>query len=139
VPGQLLRALFSERFDGQYAQARDEAISRLAARAQAIRTRRAEIGRLLREDMLRYAEDRRREIEEEERFATGREDRATGQQFLWAAQPRATGFDARRAAVDTFVNRRQEEIAEFERVKDPGPPRPLGALFLVPEGMESAL
>jgi hypothetical protein len=138
APGQLLTALFSERFDGLYAHAREEASRRLAARAEAIRIRRIEIGGFLREDMLRYAEDRRREIEEEERFATGREDRTSGQQFLWAAQPRATGFDARRAAVDTFVNRRQEEIAEFERVKDAGPPRPLGALFLVPEGMESA-
>jgi hypothetical protein len=88
--------------------------------------------------MLRYAEDRRQELDEQERLATGREDRTTGQQFLWAAAPKASGFDARRAAVDTFVNRRQEEIAEFEAVKDPSLPQPMGALFLVPEGMESA-
>ena len=61
----------------------------------------------------------------------------SGQQFLWAAQPK-TGFDARRAAVDTFVNRRQEEIEAFVTIHDPAPPRPLGALLLVPEGMEAA-
>jgi superfamily II DNA or RNA helicase len=137
VPAATLQSLFIEVFDRLYQQATEEAARRLAARVRAIQSRRAEEARLLREDMLAYAEDRRRELDEEERLVTGREDRATGQQFLWAAQPRATGLDARRAAIDTFVNRRQEEIAEFETVRDPAPPRPLGALFLVPEGTEA--
>lgn len=138
VSGRLLDVLFSQRFDELYTKAAEEAARRLAVRVQAIRGRRAVTGHLLREDMLRYAEDRRREIDDEERLMTGREDRATGQQFLWAAQPRTSRFDARRSAVDTFVNRRQEEIAEFETVRDPAPPRPLGALFLVPKRMESS-
>jgi len=136
VPRQLLVDLFADRFDPLYTQARAEAEKRLTQRAQEIRKRRGEEARLLREDMQRYAEDRQ-ELDEQERVATGRVDRTTGQQFLWAAQPRATGFDARRAAIDTFVKRRQEEIAEFEAVRDPSLPQPLGALFLVPEGMES--
>jgi hypothetical protein len=139
-PGEVasvtLQSLFAQAFDRLYQQAGEEAIQRLATRGQAIGSRRVEEARLLREDMLAYAEDRRRELDEEERLLTGREDRATGQQFLWAAEPRATRLDARRAAIDTFVNQRQAEIAEFEAVRDPAPPRPLGALFLVPEGME---
>jgi len=137
VPAALLGRLFAESFDGLYAAAQAEVARRLLERATVIRTRRSGEAQLLREDMLRYAEDRRRELDEEERLVTGREDRQSGQQFLWAAQPK-TGFDARRAAVDTFVNRRQEEIEAFVTIHEPAPPRPVGALFLVPEGMEAA-
>jgi hypothetical protein len=137
VSGALLGPLFAARFGDCCAAAQTEATRRLAARVDAIRARRSREAQLLRDDMLRYAEDRRRELDEEERFVTGREDRRSGQQFLWAAQPK-TGFDARRAAVDTFVNRRQEEIEAFVIIRDPAPPRPLGALLLVPEGMEAA-
>jgi hypothetical protein len=137
VPGALLRAIFETRFGACYAAARTEAVRRLTVQVEAVRSRRSRAAQLLRDDMLRYAEDRRRELDEEERFVTGREDRQSGQQFLWAAQPKS-GFDARRAAVDTFVNRRQEEIEAFATIHDPGPPRPLGAILLVPEGMEAA-
>jgi hypothetical protein len=76
--------------------------------------------------------DRLAEIGEEERRARGLvED--SGQQRLFGSQdtPRA-GFDARRAAVEMQAEARRKEIAEFADVADPGSPRPLGALFLVP-------
>ena len=138
VPAALIARLLSDRFDALYLRAREEAARWLSDRAQAVRSRRAQVGHLLREDMLAYAEDRQRDLDDEERLATGREDRSTGQQVLWAAEPRASGYDARRAAVDTFVKRREEEIAQFEAVRDPAPARPLGALFLVPEGLEAS-
>jgi hypothetical protein len=137
VPATVLGSIFGARFGDSYAAAQVEAARRLAALVDTIRARHSHDAQLLRDDMLRYADDRRRELDEEERFVTGREDRQSGQQFLWAAQPK-TGFDARRAAVDTFVNRRQEEIEAFVTIHAPAPPRPLGAVLLVPEGMEAA-
>jgi hypothetical protein len=43
-----------------------------------------------------------------------------------------TGFQKRRAAVDTFHQRRLEEISAFEKVPEPEPPQPLGVVFVLP-------
>jgi hypothetical protein len=36
--------------------------------------------------------------------------------------------------VRAYAEERRQEIAEFQAVRDPEGPRPLGALFLLPEG-----
>jgi hypothetical protein len=87
---------------------------------------------MLRQDLERDLADRLEEIDEEERRARGLID-PTGQ-LRWLPERDASGFQARREAVESYRQQRLEEIAAFEQVHDPAPPRPLGALFLVSEG-----
>jgi len=134
VSPETLELLFRARFDAMRTAAREEAAQRLHTRAEELRKRRAEQAVLLREDLDRDVSDRLREIEEEEMRARGLVD-AHGQQSLFAWEDsRPASFATRRAAVEAEARGRREEIAAFERIEDPAPPRPLGALFLVPEG-----
>ncbi len=125
--------LFAERFDTLRAAATAEAERWLAERAQALRTRRAEQAEILLRELETDVADRLREIDEAETRARGLVEES-GQQRLFADQETRGGFEARRAAVRTYAEQRRQEIAEFQTVSDPGPPRPLGALLLVPEG-----
>ena len=132
VRKETLEALFRHRFEELLERARSEAEGWLRRRAEALRTHRQEQAEVLRQDLDRDLADRLQEIDEEERRARGLID-ATGQLRLLAEQE-VSGFQARRQALESYRNQRLEEIAAFEQVYDPPPPRPLGALFLVPEG-----
>jgi hypothetical protein len=133
IEAPTLARLFAAPFDAMRERATEEARRCLEGRAQLLRERRSEQAELLRRDLEVDLADRLREIAEEERRSRGLVD-ATGQQRLFAEQQGRGGFDARRAAVEASADRRREEIVAFEKVEAPGPPRPLGALFLVPEG-----
>ncbi len=128
-----LQLLFASRFDAMRERATAEAHQWLGGRADQLRRRRAEQAELLRRDLEVDVADRMREIAEEEKHSRGLVE-ATGQQRLFAEQQGRGGFDARRAAVETSAAQRREEIAVFADIKAPVSPRPLGALFLVPEG-----
>jgi superfamily II DNA or RNA helicase len=134
-PG-LLERLFRHRFDELRDAATREAQRRLEERAAWLRAKRQEQAAVLIRDLEVDVADRLREIEDEERRARGLiED--TGQQRLFAEQEGVRGFEARRAAVRAHEEERRQEIAAFAQVNAPEPPRPLGALFLVPEGVQA--
>jgi superfamily II DNA or RNA helicase len=137
VEARMLEGLFAAPFDAMRERACEEARLCLEGRAQLLRERRSEQAELLRRDLEVDLADRLREIDEEEKRSRGLLD-ATGQQRLFAEQEGRGGFQARRAAVEASAAWRREEITAFEKVEAPGPPRPLGALFLIPEA-ESAM
>jgi len=131
VPKETLERMFGQRFKALLERARVEAEGWLRRRAEALRAHRKDLAEILRRDLERDLADRLQEIEEEERRARGLID-ATGQLRLFAEQE-VSGFQARREALESYRRQRLEEIAAFEQVHAPAPPRPLGALFLVPE------
>lgn len=132
VPATAL-ATCGERFGDLLGAARAEAARRLAARAEEIRNRRRDLAPRLRVDAEAYRADRLRELEEEEIRARGL-IKDTGQVLLRIAEePARYSIDARRAAVETYLRARLEEIDAFAHVDTPAPPQPMGALFLVPE------
>lgn len=125
--------LFGRRFEAMRERAADAARRWLEDRAEALRVRRREQANVLRRDLEVDVADRLREIDEDERRSRGLVDES-GQQRLFAEEAGRGGFEARRAAVKAAEAARREEIAAFEEVKSPEAPRPLGALFLVPQG-----
>lgn len=133
VPAAALEP-FRPRFDELLQAATAEAARRLAARAGEIRRRRAEHAEELRRDAGAYTKDRLRELDEEEARARGQIDES-GKVRLWAGEdPRRYSVRAKREAVDYHYRARMEEIDAYETVHEPEAPRPVGALFLVPEG-----
>lgn len=137
IPGEVSREQLEKIFTGSFIQMRERAC-REAERwtrrcAEAIRSRRTEQAKILRQDLEIDIADRLKEIDEEERKARGLIEE-TGQRRLFAEQEAGRSFSARRAAVESYRDQRLQEIAELERVDDPTPPQPLGALFLVPTG-----
>lgn len=136
VPPTALRRIFVGSFDAMAAKAEEYARRNLATRAQALRQRRMDQAKILRKDLELDIKDRLGEIAEEERRARGMIDETTGQLLLFGDhQPKASSFEARRVAIELQAEQRRKEIAEFEEVQEPDGPRPLGALFLVPEGV----
>jgi len=125
--------LFAPRFDAMGKRATEDARRWIEDRAELLRRRRSDQAEVLRRDLEVDVADRLREIDEEEKRSRGLVE-ATGQQRLFGVQEGPGGFQARRAAVEASAAQRREEIAAFEKVEAPGHPRPLGALFLVPEG-----
>jgi hypothetical protein len=109
----------------------------LEERAAQDTTLRKEFASVLREDAECYRADRLAEIDAEEKQAQAIEERES-QQFLLDRRE-VYGFKAKRAAADTFLKRRLEEIAKFEQATKPGTPQPLGVLFVFPpEGRNGA-
>jgi superfamily II DNA or RNA helicase len=133
VPSVVVERLFAPAFDRLAGEARAAAESELRRAAHALRERRAEQAALLRRELETDLADRLRELDEEEKRATGRID-DSGQQRLFAEDPRAgAAYRAQRAMIDTHRQQRLAELARFEQVDDPLPPRPMGVAFLVPE------
>ena len=125
---------FRSRFDELLRVATDEAARRLAARAAEIRARRSAEAEELRRDAAAYKADRLRELDAEEARARALIEE-TGQVRLWATdEPRRYSVTAKRETVELHYRARLEELEAYETVHDPGPPRPVGAMFLVPEG-----
>jgi len=133
VPRERLEQLFAGSFESLREEACKEAARWASNRAEALRRQRAEQAAILRRDLEIDSADRLQEIAEEERQARGLIDDRGQMRLFGEEDPPNGGFVARRAAVETYQKQRLEEIAEFERVEDPSPPRPLGALFLVPD------
>jgi ERCC4-related helicase len=125
--------LFGDRFEAMRDAAAREAARWTEARAEDLRRRRSEQAQLLFRDLETDVADRLREIDETERLARGLIEE-TGQQRLFPEQDSRGGFEARRAAVRAYAAERTRDLEEFQSVTVPGPPRPLGALFLVPKG-----
>lgn len=132
VPAEALAA-FGERFDALLDAARKEAGHRLAARAAEIRQRRAALAEQLRSDAKAYRDDRLKELEEQELRSRGLLTDTGQLQLELGEDTKRHSIEARRAAVEQHFQDRLAEIEAFERVHEPEPPQPLGALFLVPE------
>jgi superfamily II DNA or RNA helicase len=132
VPASSLEA-FAARFDEMREAATAEAVSRVRSRASEIRERRERHADELRTDAGAFAKDRLRELEEEEARARGQvED--SGATRLWAGdEPKRYTVSAKRKMVETHFQERMEEIELYAAVDDPEPPRPIAAMFLVPE------
>jgi superfamily II DNA/RNA helicase len=138
VPADTLTQLFNGRFDGLSETAARIANERLRERAEVVRGRRRKQAAILRNDLETDLADRMMEIDEAERRAKGLIETASGQGRLFAEQESSarSGFQTRRAAAEAQAGARRREIDDFERVDESSRPRPLGALFLVPEGAE---
>lgn len=136
VKTETLEQLFKEPFAAMAQAAADTAARELEERHAALQAHRAEQAEVLRRDLEADLADRLKELAEAEKRARGMIDDHTGQLFMFAeADANPTGFKARRAAAEAQADLRRKEISIFESVELPGPPRPLGALFLVPEGL----
>ncbi|HWP37884.1 MAG TPA: helicase-related protein [Gemmatimonadales bacterium] len=133
IPAGEIERLFAERFDEMRAVALAEARRWIEARVQELRVRRSQQAEMLLRDLERDVADRLQEIDEAERRGRGLVEES-GQQRLFAEQESRGGFEARRAAVNAYAEERRRELADFQAVRDPETPRPLGALLLVPEG-----
>jgi superfamily II DNA or RNA helicase len=132
VQTRRLAEIFGDTFATLASRACEAAVALNAAHVRSVREGRAQQAAFLRKDLEVDLADRLREIREEESRARGLIE-ATGQQRLFGTDdPRGQSFETRRAAAEAQAAGRREEIAEFERVDEPSPPRPLGALFLVP-------
>jgi hypothetical protein len=131
VPSQTLEA-FRDCFTELLECARQAAQDWLAHKAAQVREARQRRATVLRRVLEKDCVDRRHEIDEEEQQAKQLVERS-GQKWLFA-QRQASGFDLRRKAVGIYYNERLEEINAFEQVHEPKKVRPLGALFLVPQG-----
>jgi len=137
-PGEVAVASISELVGGCFpslaARAAVLASAALGAEATRLRGRRTAQAATLRAELDADLADRLAELDEEERRARGliQDDR---QQRLFAVDDGAGGYyRAQRAALETHRQRRLEELARYEEVPEPAPPRPLGAAILVPEG-----
>jgi hypothetical protein len=132
VQTQRLGEIFGDTFATLASRACEAVLALNAAHVRSLREGRAQQAAFLRKDLEVDLADRLREIREEESHARGLIE-VSGQQRLFGSDdPRGQGFETRRVAAEAQAAGRREEIAEFERVDEPSPPRPLGALFLVP-------
>jgi len=133
VPAPLVARLFEQDFPNLADAAAEEAMQLMTREAERIRSERTELAQKLHEHVELDLADRLAELDEDERRARGLiED--TGALRLFGETETRGGFDARRAAARVEAERHHEEIDAFAVVNAPMPPRPLGALFLVPEG-----
>ncbi len=125
---------FREQFEKLLDVAAAEALRRLTALAGNLRKRRSALAQELRRDAEAYRSDRLRELEEEAVRARGQFEQS-GQIRLWGLDdPKRYSVKAKREAVELHYQARMEEIEAYETVYEPEPPRPVGAMFLVPEG-----
>lgn|GEM_PF-7129503 len=108
---------------------------KLEALLQRRRESREATAAVLRDDAERYRTDRLAELDREQKAAETPEEKLSqdaAQKLLFGARD-VTGFKARRAAVDTFANRRREEIAAFVAGGPPQSLHPLGVIFIFPD------
>jgi superfamily II DNA or RNA helicase len=134
VPQSVLTQLFSGVFENLTTRAQEIAEEALLQRLESLRQHRQAQAAVLHQDLERDLADRLAEIDTEERRARGLMDESTRQLSLFgelASSP--TSYQARRAAAQAQADSRRQELLEFARLEEPLPPRPLGALFLVPE------
>jgi superfamily II DNA or RNA helicase len=129
VRWETVDATFGAAFAKMQAAAANAAEAKLRLQASADAAERGKIALVLREDAERYRSDRLAEVDAEEKTARVAEEQ---NQVLLFETRSVTGFQARRAAIETHLKKRLEEIAEFERPRQPLTPQPLGVLFVFP-------
>ncbi|MBI5385585.1 MAG: DEAD/DEAH box helicase [Verrucomicrobia bacterium] len=135
VPWSEVARVFDAKFPAMQQTATAAAFARLQQQTERATGSRRVFAAVLREDATRYRADRLTEIAAEEQAA----ELSVEQQQLLLDKREVYGFKAKRAAVDTFHQRRLEEIARFEQVAAPQPPQPLGVVFIFPpEGKHGA-
>lgn len=135
VPAAWLCEAIQPRFEELARNAGDEARRLVAERTAELRDLRRIQAAMLRRDLQTEVADRLREIDDDQRRSRGLLD-DSGQGLLFGGEEvRARNtFDARREAVRAQGAARASEIDAFEQVDEPNPPRPMGALMLVPDG-----
>lgn len=121
---------FERGFPTMQKKATEQALEVLRETAKKKAQSRRDMASILREDAESYRTDRLTEIDREEKEAKLAEE-AKGQTLLLEVRD-VSGFQKRRAAVDTFHRRRLEEIAAYESVPEPEEPQPLGVAFVMP-------
>jgi hypothetical protein len=131
VPWTEVEAVFASAFHAIAELAAANAKAQLEQILADRKKRREASAAVLREDASRYRTDRLVEIDREQKLAEAAEEKATAQILLFE-QREATGFKARRAAVDTFHRRRMEEIEAFVQGEDSPAIHPLGAVLIFP-------
>jgi superfamily II DNA or RNA helicase len=132
VPAAEVVARCAPLFDSATSRAREAAFAWTRERALALAGQRREQAALLRRELELDLSDRLREIDAEESRARAVAD-AEGQQLLFEKGDVRTSFDARRKAAEAQAAARRAELADYERIDEPGAPALLGALFLVPD------
>jgi microsomal dipeptidase-like Zn-dependent dipeptidase len=127
---QDVAGLFQAKFPKMQETATEQAVAISKENARKTAEQRRKNTTILREDAESYRTDRLAEIDREEKEAKlAEEDK--GQTLLLEVRD-VTGFQKRRASVDTFHQRRIKEINAFENVPEPEPPQPLGVVFVLP-------
>ncbi len=134
VPLAHLDRSFRGTFDSLLDMAKETAGAHLAQRVLHLRGQRTAQADGLRSWVDQDLADRLRELDEEQKRASGRLG-AKGETYMFPMADESTrSFDTRRAAARDRAEEARREAEEFARVEDAGPPRVLGALFLVPQG-----
>jgi superfamily II DNA or RNA helicase len=128
-----LNKLFATSFVMMREKAKQEASLWIKKRFDMVKSMRAKQAAILRKDLEVDVNDRLCEINEDEMMSRGLIE-VSGQRLLFSEQGTDRSISSRRAAVESYRKQRLEEINQFESVEEPGFPRPLGAIFLVPEG-----
>ena len=137
VAAPLVRTLLGEHFPALFEAAKACAEAELARRCEELRGERRRQIELLLTELAADLADRRREIDDEERRAAGLVEEATGQLRLFPIDPGGlTHFRSQRQAVDSFAQTRREELQAHGEVRQAGSPQPLGAVLLVPKGLD---
>ena len=135
VSFDMLSKLFGRAFEQMAKRAAEDAQKQLRERSGALRKQRREQADILRKDLQADLQDRLKEIEETERQVKGLVEGSGQLRMDVESQRSSGGFEDRRAAAKVQAEAKEFELAEFEHIDEPGEPRPLGALFLVPEGL----
>ena len=128
VPWAECERAFSEVFEELRDGAAEAALARLARQAQAEGERRARFADQLRAEVEAYRADRVRELDREEAA-----ERAGAREQTELFRDVRTDWAGRRAAVATQAEARLAQIAEWEKVRAPVAPDPLGVLLVFPE------
>ncbi|MEW5807414.1 MAG: helicase-related protein [Acidobacteriota bacterium] len=131
---EAIEKLFGSIFDHLSSLALESATHYLNERAEALSHERKTQAEILRAELNKDLEDRLQEIDEEEKRSRGLVEKETGQRLLsFFEKAPSRGFQTRRAVVLNQIEERKKEIELFEKIEAPLPPKPLGALFLIPE------
>jgi superfamily II DNA or RNA helicase len=119
--------VFADRFASVQQRAADAACNRLREELERQRSRRTKLAEVVRDEAARYRIDRLAEIDEQEKI-----ERAGAREQTELFRETATNWKARRAAVETYYQRRLEEIDRFATLPESTEPQPLGVLLVFP-------
>ena len=127
VPWSECERVFAKRFASIQQKAAAAALNGVRAELERQRSRRTKLAEVVRDEAERYKIDRLAEIDEQEKF-----ERAGAREQTELFRETATNWKARRAAVETYYQRRLEEIDRFAALPEPVEPQPLGVLLVFP-------
>ena len=119
--------IFARAFASMQAVAVKAACDHVRERMARLRAERERTAHILREEAALYRVDRLAEIDEEEKT-----ERAGTREQMELFREVATNWRARRAAVETQLRKRLEDIGHFIEVSEPAEPQPLGVMLVFP-------